>query len=94
MSKDLQNTGSVLPAKDIAPPVRLPLGSLKNARRSLTRLMTSFYHGGLDVEKFKGMLYGFNVLLAFLKEERGDEIESRLAALEKAIQERSKQNDR
>lgn len=52
--------------------------------------MACFYQGQLDAEKFKGMLYGFNVLLSFLKEERGDEIESRLAALEKTIKERSK----
>jgi hypothetical protein len=66
------------------PPQRLPLGSLPNARRSLTRLMISFYKGEMEASKFKTILYGFNVLLGFLKEEQLDQIEKRIKALEDA----------
>lgn len=88
MNKDTGNTDLDLSKAKGVPPMRLPLGSLKNARRSLSRLMTSFYRGQLDPETYRGMIYGFNVLLSFLKEERNDDIETRLTALENQRSER------
>jgi hypothetical protein len=68
------------------PPQRLPLDSLKNARRSLARIIAAYYRGAIDERKFKMMVYGMNVLLGYLKEVETEELEQRIAALEAQVQ--------
>ena len=76
-----ENERNTLPT----PPQRLPLDSLRNARRSFSRLITAYYRGTLDERKFKMMIYGMNVLLGYLKEVETEELEKRIAALEARI---------
>jgi hypothetical protein len=67
------------------PPQRLPMDSLKNARRSLARIIAAYYRGAIDERKFKMMVYGMNVLLGYLKEVETEELEQRIAELEKRM---------
>jgi len=67
------------------PPQRLPMDSLKNARRSLARIIAAYYRGAIDERKFKMMVYGMNVLLGYLKEVETEELEQRVAELEKYL---------
>lgn len=67
------------------PPQRLPMDTLKNARRSLARIIAAYYRGAIDERKFKMMVYGMNVLLGYLKEVETEELEQRVAELEKHL---------
>lgn len=73
------------PLEPSLPPQRLPMDTLKNARRSLARIIAAYYRGAIDERKFKMMVYGMNVLLGYLKEVETEELEQRIAELEKRM---------
>jgi hypothetical protein len=64
---------------------RLTLGTRKNVRASLCKLMRARYNGTLETGVFRDMVYSFNALLAGDKLDYETETNKRLDALEKFI---------
>lgn len=73
------------PAKLKTAPQRLPLSSLRNARRSLARILEAFYRNQIDDAKARTMIYGISSMVAFFKAEQDADILKRLEALESSI---------
>ena len=70
-------------------PFALRLASLKSCRQSAARLVREYGRGRIDDATFRGVLYGLQTLLAYVKTEKDFDVEKRLDALEKAIKEQS-----
>ena len=68
------------------PPERLPLDNLKNARRSLARLLQAYYRGQLDAETTRTLTFGINVLVGILKAEKEADLEKRLIEIENRLE--------
>jgi hypothetical protein len=64
---------------------RLTLGTRKNVRASLCKLMRARYNGTIETGVFRDMVYSFNALLAGDKLDYEAETNKRLDALEKFI---------
>ena len=64
---------------------RLTLGTRKDVRRSLTKLMRARYNGTIETGTFRDMVYSFNCLLASDKLDYETETNKRLEVLEKYI---------
>ena len=66
---------------------KLALNSLENARRSLVRVIRWYQHDQISSEKYRNLIYGLMSLLAYLKTEKGFELEVRVARIESLMQE-------
>ena len=66
-------------------PFRLRLASLKSARQSVARIVRSYAKGEIDPATYKGVLYGLQNLLAFMKSEHDYQIERRLDEIEDEV---------
>ena len=56
----------------------LRLRSLTSARQSVARLVREYGRGNVDYATYKGLLYGLQTLLSFMKAEREYQIEEKL----------------
>lgn len=70
------------------PPVigRIALRSAKSARLSLARMIREYANNGGDAIKYRTLTYMFSELLAYFRFEKENEIEARLDAIEKKVE--------
>mgnify|MGYP007123703269 CR=1 FL=1 len=69
---------------------QLRLNTLENSRKSFARIIRLYARGELDRVLFRDLTYGFTGYLAYWKLEKDIEIESRLDAIEQAIERQAK----
>jgi len=64
---------------------RLSLSTVGGARRTLSRVIKDLHSDNVELEKYRGLVYGITQLVAFFKLENEMDLEKRLAALEATV---------
>ena len=64
---------------------QLRLNSLENSRRSFARIIRMYARGEIDRNVYRDLCYGLTGFLSYWKLEKDCQIEDRLDAIEKAI---------
>jgi hypothetical protein len=73
---------------------KLRLNTHVGARRTLARLLREYDNGAMESEKFRDLVYGLSKLLDYFRLERELEIEHRLEAIERRLDEAAAAHER
>ena len=67
---------------------RMSLKTLQNSRRSYCQILRAYRFKtdeSLEGGRFRDLVYGFSVLLAYFRAERDEDLERRISELEKLV---------